>query len=244
MCHDVATNRLFGVDSVGHSTAWVGSDLIGDENCDVELLTDFLQPAEHTVEYLLPFRELTSTRVVDSEWGHDRVNDEERELVLDHCSCRLHEQGNQAVYCEGPPNHDVAQDLLCIQVEPVCNRLDSLRPERVLGVDEEDLALTSALRSGKLSSDAERVAQLGLSCPELSERLGDGHAFNTTLEKMVEGGTASRDPLDVLPPLEDLHATLEALAFNLLCYFVALFRLCLSDTLDVEHLLFGATHLK
>ena len=88
------------------------------------------------------------------------------------------------------------------------------------------------------------MAQLSLTSPEFSERLSDGHAFNTTLEKLVKAGATSRDPLDVLSPLEDLHASLEALALNLLCYLVALLCLCLCDTLDVEHLLFGATHLK
>ena len=242
MCHDVATDRLLWVNCVCHTTAWVSSDLIGDEDRNVELLTDFLQSVEHTIEYLLSFCELTTTRVVYSEWSHDRVDDKERELIFDHCTSCLHEQRHQTVDCEGSPYHDVAQDLLRIEVEPVRNRLDSFRSERVLGVDEEDLALATSLGSGQLCGDAQRVTQLSLSSPELSKRLCDGHAFNTTLEKLVEGIAASRDPLDVLPPLEDLHASLEALALNLLCYLIALLCLCLSDALDVEHLLLGAAH--
>ena len=44
----------------------------------------------------------------------------------------------------------------------------------------------------------------------------------------------------MLALLEDLHASLEALALNLLCYLIALVGLCLCDALDVQHLLLGA----
>ena len=77
------------------------------------------------------------------------------------------------------------------------------------------------------------MTQLGLATPELSECLCDGHALDTALEKLVEGLAPSRDAFDRLSLLKDLHASLEALTLNLLCYLVALLSLCLSDTLDV-----------
>ena len=84
------------------------------------------------------------------------------------------------------------------------------------------------------------MTKLCLASPELSECLCDRHTLDTALEKLVELDASCRDPLDMLALLEDLHASLEALALNLLCYLIALVGLCLCDALDVQHLLLGA----
>lgn len=44
MGDDVAADWLFRVYSVSHATARISSNLISHEDCDIELLTDFLQP--------------------------------------------------------------------------------------------------------------------------------------------------------------------------------------------------------
>lgn len=240
MGHDVSTDWLLGVDSVSHATTGVSRHLVSDENCDIELLRDLLESAHDAVENLLALSKLTSARVVNSEGRHDGVDDEQREAVLDHAASCLHQQVDETIDREGSPNHDVVEDALRVKVKSVRDLLDALRPERVLGVDEEHLALAATLRSRELRRDAESVTQLGLAGPELSEGLSDGHAFDTALEQSVELDTARRDALNVLSALKDLHASLEALALNLLSNLIALLSFGLSDTLDVEHLFLGA----
>ena len=69
----------------------------------------------------------------------------------------------------------------------MCNALDSLRPESVFGVNEEHLALTTALGARHLGSDAESVAKLGLARPELPKCLRNGHALDSALKQLIEG---------------------------------------------------------
>lgn len=57
---DIATHRLLWIDGVGHATTRISSDLVGDEDRDVELLTDFLQAAQNAVEDLLSLSELST----------------------------------------------------------------------------------------------------------------------------------------------------------------------------------------
>ena len=84
------------------------------------------------------------------------------------------------------------------------------------------------------------MAQLCLTSAELSEGLSNRHALYTTLQESVKLRTACGDSPDVPAALEDLHASLEALALYLLGNFEALLSFGLRDALDVEHLFLGA----
>ena len=84
MGQDVATDRLFGIDSVSHATTRVSSDLIGQENGNVELLTDFLELRQDTGQDLLALSKFTAAGVVHTERSHDRVNNHQREAVFHH----------------------------------------------------------------------------------------------------------------------------------------------------------------
>ena len=182
MSHDVATNWLLWVDSVRHGTTWVRSHLIGQEDSHVELLSNLLQSTHDSVENLLTLSKLTTSRVVHTERCHDRVDHEQREAVLNHLACSLHQQIDQAVHSEGPTNHDVVEDALRVKVESIRDLPDALWPERVLCVDEENFALAATLRARQLCRNTERMTQLCLAGPELSEGLRDGHALNATLQ--------------------------------------------------------------
>lgn len=148
VCHNVTTHWLLWVHYVCHTTTWVRRDLVRDEYSHVELLRDFLQPTHYSVKYLLPFSELTTTRVVNSEWCHDGVDYQERKAVFYHAASCLHQQVYQTVHCESAANHYVVEHGFWVQIEPAGDLLDALRPERILSVDVEDAALASALRSG------------------------------------------------------------------------------------------------
>jgi hypothetical protein len=54
MCHDIATDRLLGVDSICHATTWVCSHLVCYKDCYVELFAYFLQAAHDSIQDLLP----------------------------------------------------------------------------------------------------------------------------------------------------------------------------------------------
>lgn len=77
------------------------------------------------------------------------------------------------------------------------------------------------------------MAKLGLSGPEFSEGFCDGHTFHPTLQQLVKSVTASRDPFNPLPLLEDLHPSLEIHAFELLSDLITLVSFSLCDSLDV-----------
>jgi len=154
MSHDVATHWLLRVHSVGHATTWVSCHLVRDEHRHIELLCNLLKSAHHAVQNLLTFGELTSARVVNSEWGHDRIDDQKGEAILNHTARSLHQEINQAVHSECATYHDVVEDTFRIEIKSVRNLLDALRSERVLGVDEKHFALATALRARKLCSDA------------------------------------------------------------------------------------------
>jgi hypothetical protein len=59
--YDVSTDWLFGINSISHTATRVCCHLVGDENSDIELLTDFLQPTKHSVQNLLSLCKLTSS---------------------------------------------------------------------------------------------------------------------------------------------------------------------------------------
>ena len=88
------------------------------------------------------------------------------------------------------------------------------------------------------------MTQLGLAGPELSKRLSNRHAFDSSLKKCVKLSRPRRDPLDVLAFLEDLHTCLEPLTLNLLCYLITLVSFGFRDAFDVQHLLLGAKIFK
>lgn len=186
MCHDVATDWLLWINCVSHSTTRVSCNLVSYEDSNIELLTDFLQLAHHSIKDLLSLSEFSSARVVHSERRHDGVHYQQCKLVFNHLSCCLHQECDQAVHSEGPSHEDVVEDLLSIQVESDGDGLDSLWSECVLGVDVENLALASTLRSWQLCSDTESMTKLGLACPELSKCLCDRHTLHTTLEELIK----------------------------------------------------------
>lgn len=84
MGQDVATDGLFGIDCVSHATTRVSSDLIRQEDGNVELLTDFLELRQDTAQDLLALGKFTTAGVVHSERSHDRVNNHQRETVFHH----------------------------------------------------------------------------------------------------------------------------------------------------------------
>jgi len=84
------------------------------------------------------------------------------------------------------------------------------------------------------------VTQLCLAGPELAECLCYRHALNASLEKCVELCGACRDAPNLLTTLHDLHPCLEALALDFLSDLVALLRLGLCDTLNVQHVFLRA----
>ena len=188
MCHDVTSDGLLGVNSVGHATTWVRSHLISDEYGDVELLGDFLQPTHYSVQDLLPLSKLTTATVVNSKGRHDTIDNKKRETIFNHASCRLLEKSDQTVNCEGSTYHDVVENTLRVKVIPVRDRFDALRSESILRVDVKNSALTATLRPWQLGSDAESVTKLGLASPELPESLRDRHTFYTALQKCVKLG--------------------------------------------------------
>ena len=71
MSHYVASYWLLWVRSVCHPTAGIGSDLIRDKHCDVELLAEFLQFAQGLAETLLSFSEFSPATIVSSKWCHN-----------------------------------------------------------------------------------------------------------------------------------------------------------------------------
>ena len=96
------------------------------------------------------------------------------------------------------------------------------------------------------------MCQLSLASPKFPEGLSDSLAFNPALyqnlserhftEKSVKLSGSGSYPLYLLALLHDSHAGLEAHRLYLRGSFVYLLGLLLSDTLDVEHLLFGARY--
>ena len=145
MCHHIATNWLLWIHCICHATTWVSCHLVCDEDCHIELFTDFLQSAENPVQDLLTFCELSTTREVNSKWCHDRVDYKQSVLVINHCSCCLHQQIDKTVNSEGTSHKNVIENTLMIQIESICDCFDSLRSECVLGVDIQDFPCSASL---------------------------------------------------------------------------------------------------
>ena len=244
MADDVAADGLLRIDGVGHAAARIGSDLVAHVDGDIELLAHLLHLAEEAGEELLPLGELAASREVDAERRHDRVDDEQSVGVLDHVSGAVHQKRVHGVDGEGAADHDVGEDLLGVKLEAARDGLDALRPERVLGVDIEDLAGTAALLPWQLCRDAESVRELRLAGTELSERFSDGLRLDAAQKQSVPHRTAGRDPLDLLASLEDLDAAAEALLLDLARGLEDLLRLRLSDAANVHHFLLRAAKVR
>ena len=143
MSHDVATHWLLRINGISHATTWIRHHLVSHEYSNIKLLTHFLDPRKHSSKDLLPFSELTSSRVVNSVWSHYRVNDHECKLIFNHGSSSLHYQIIDCINCEGPPDHDIVEDLLRIKTKLICNLFNPLRSKRVLSVNVQYFALSS-----------------------------------------------------------------------------------------------------
>ena len=141
MGHDIATHWLLRIDSVGHAATRVRSHLVRDEDGHIELLRNLLQAAHHLIKHLLAFGQFTTPTVVDPEGSHDTVDHKQGEAVLNHATSGLLQKSYEAVDCEGSTDHDVVEDALGVQVEPVRDRLDTLGSERVLPVSYTHLTL-------------------------------------------------------------------------------------------------------
>lgn len=74
MRHDVPSHGLLWVNRICHSSTRICSHLVRDKDCNIELFGNLLQTTHHLIEDLLAFCQLSSSRVIDSEWRHDRVN--------------------------------------------------------------------------------------------------------------------------------------------------------------------------
>jgi len=85
------------------------------------------------------------------------------------------------------------------------------------------------------------MAKLCLACPELSKRLSNCHALNSTLQQLVESMRPSRNASDLFALFKDLHTRLEAHVFEFLSDLITLLCFSFGDALDVEHFLFGAS---
>jgi len=112
MSHNVATDGLLGVHRVGHATARIRRHLVRDKDGYIELLRYLLELAHDSVKNLLPLGELATTRVVDAEGRHDRVDDQQGKAVIYHAARSLAKQVNKAIDCERSPHHDVIKDTL------------------------------------------------------------------------------------------------------------------------------------
>ena len=150
MCHDVSSDWLFWVNCVGHATPRVSSHLISQEHGNIELFGNLLKATHHAVEHLLPFGQLAPARVVHAERCHDRVNDEQRKLVLNHLGGCLHQELNERVDCEGSADQNVVQHLFGVQVEALGDGFNAFGSERVFRVDEQHFALATSLCAGQL----------------------------------------------------------------------------------------------
>lgn len=58
------------------ASAWIGHHVVGNEDSNVEFVRHLLQHRQHAAELLLSLGQLASTRVVDAEQRHDRVDDQ------------------------------------------------------------------------------------------------------------------------------------------------------------------------
>ena len=85
------------------------------------------------------------------------------------------------------------------------------------------------------------MAELRLARPELSKRLSNRHALNSSLQQLVENMRPCRNASDLFAFFQDLHTRLEAHVFKFLSDLIALLCLGFGDALDVEHFLLGAS---
>ncbi len=113
-----------------------------------------------------------------------------------------------------PGNVDALEDLLHrTEVrtlrEAVDHLLDTLRAERVLGVDVYDAPVQPAKVFGELGVDGQLVDELALPGPELPVHLGYRLRLKTPADQFVELGDQGAEFLDVLPLVQYIPARLE-----------------------------------
>ena len=87
----IPTYWFLWIDYVGHPATGVCCHLVGDEDGNIELLTDFLQLRQHLPQHLLPLRQLAPPRKIHPKRRHYRIHNHQRKLLLYHGAGRLHE---------------------------------------------------------------------------------------------------------------------------------------------------------
>ena len=150
MSHDVTSHWLFRINSISHATTWVSHDLVSHEYSNVKLLTNLLNPWKHSTQNLLPFSQLTSSRVVNSIWSHDRINDHQSKLIFNHGSCSLHYQIIDCINSKCPAYHDIVEHLFWVKTKFICNLFNPFWPKSVLSVNVQNFAFSSSTWTRKL----------------------------------------------------------------------------------------------
>lgn len=197
---DVATDGLLGIRHKHRSSIDLGHHLIGDHHRHAKLVGQTLQFPEEATEMHLAISELTSTTVVGSIKGSGTIHDDEGVVLLAHHGRSSDEELSLVVSVVGTGDSDVVEDVLAVETKPLSNGHETLRTERSLSVDVEGTTVSTSLIEGELGTDAELVAELGLSGSELTKDLSDGTRLDSALEQIVEL-SAARGEVDDLETL-------------------------------------------
>ena len=113
----------------------------------------------------------------------------------------------------------VVEHLLLIESEPLGDGNEALRSEGTVAIDVHGHTFTATLADRQLTSDAQRVANLRLSRPELAKDLRNGAGLNASAKQLVERLRSGRKTDHALALLEEGGRRLEAHVDNLLDYF-------------------------
>lgn len=229
---DVTTDGLLGVRHKHRSSIDLGHHLVGDHDSHSKLVGQTLQFPEEAAKMHLAISEFTTTTVVRSVQGGGTIDDDEGVVLLTHHGRGSDEELGLVVSVVGTGDSDVVEDVLTIKTKPLGDGHETFGTERSLSVDVEGTSISTTLIEGELGTDTELVAELGLSCSELTKDLSDGAGLDSSLEEIVEFCAACGEMDDLEALLVPLGGGREAHGDELRSGREELVGLGLCDSLD------------
>src|SRR5271170_624911 len=134
------------------------------------------QLRQELIQFSLSIGQLPSPLVVNTETGHDAVDDQQHKFPTCKLPCERIQQLVLVLAVECSGIEDVLKRSVRIDVKAFSNLCNSFRSESTLGVYVGNFALAAAEFFGQLRDHGHCLRELGFPAAELAEDFADGHA--------------------------------------------------------------------
>ena len=147
----MASNWFLAISSEHRTTIDLCNHLVGNYNCNTELISNPLEGSQEFSQVHLPGGEFSTTAEVSSIQSCCAVNNQQGESVLSHQGSCLQKELVLLISVVGACVGNIVKNLLFIETEPLGDRNQSFRAESTFSINIHGHALTTTLSDRQLA---------------------------------------------------------------------------------------------